>query len=114
MLKLYMDHHVQRAITQGLRARGVDVITAYEDGHDLVPDSVLLDRASALGRVLFSQDDDFLVEARERQQQGMPFGGVVYGHQHRVTIGTCINDLELILKASSLDDVQNHLIYLPF
>jgi len=30
-LKLYMDHHVPRAITLGLRLRQVDVITAYCD-----------------------------------------------------------------------------------
>jgi hypothetical protein len=27
-----MDHHVQRAVTEGLRRRGVDVVTALEDG----------------------------------------------------------------------------------
>lgn len=32
MLALYMHHHVPRAITEGLRLRGIDVITAYEDG----------------------------------------------------------------------------------
>ena len=31
-IALYMDHHVPRAITMGLRLRGVDVLTAYEDG----------------------------------------------------------------------------------
>jgi hypothetical protein len=31
-LALYMDHHVPRAITVGLRLRDVEVITAYEDG----------------------------------------------------------------------------------
>jgi hypothetical protein len=31
---LYMDHQVERAITSGLRLRGVDVLTAYEDGGD--------------------------------------------------------------------------------
>jgi len=29
---LYMDQHVPRAIAAGLRLRGVDVLTAYEDG----------------------------------------------------------------------------------
>jgi len=28
---LYMDEHVPRAITEGLRLRGVDVLTAQED-----------------------------------------------------------------------------------
>jgi len=31
-LKLYMDQHVPRSITSGLRLRGVDVLTAFEDG----------------------------------------------------------------------------------
>jgi len=31
-VKFYMDHHVPRAITDGLRAHGVEVITALEDG----------------------------------------------------------------------------------
>ena len=31
-IRLYMDHHVPRAITQALRTRGVDVMTAFEDG----------------------------------------------------------------------------------
>lgn len=30
MIALYMDHHVPRAITEGLRLRGVDVITAHK------------------------------------------------------------------------------------
>jgi hypothetical protein len=49
---LYMDHHVPRAITLGLRLRGVDVITAYEDGAAALDDPELLTRASALDRVL--------------------------------------------------------------
>ena len=31
-ITFYMDHHVPRAITLGLRLREADVITAYEDG----------------------------------------------------------------------------------
>ncbi len=53
-----MDVHVKRAVTDGLRLRGVDVMTAQEDGAAEFEDSALLDRATELGRVLFSQDDD--------------------------------------------------------
>lgn len=38
-LPLYMDHHVARAITDGLRARGLDVLTAEEDGTKEYEDS---------------------------------------------------------------------------
>ena len=30
-VRLYMDVHVRRAVTAGLRLRGVDVLTAQED-----------------------------------------------------------------------------------
>ena len=112
--KLYMDVHVRRAVTDGLRLRRVDVITAQEDGAAELEDPDLLDRAAALGRVLFSQDDDLLREAKQRQQSGMPFGGLVYGHQLNVTIGQCVDALELIPKASEPDEWINTTVYIPF
>jgi hypothetical protein len=42
---LYMNVHIRRQITEGLRQRGVDVLTAQEDGTTRLPDSELLDRA---------------------------------------------------------------------
>jgi hypothetical protein len=38
MLRLYMDVHVPIAVTYGLRLRGVDVLTAQEDGAAELPD----------------------------------------------------------------------------
>jgi predicted nuclease of predicted toxin-antitoxin system len=76
-LKLYMDVHVPDAITAGIRLRGVDVLTAQEDGTRRLPDPMLLDRATALGRVLFSQDRDLLREAAQRQQRGVSFAGLI-------------------------------------
>lgn len=66
---LYMDEHIHRAITTGLRLRGVDVLTAQDDGRRQVPDHVLLDRATELRHVLFSQDEDLLAEANHRQRE---------------------------------------------
>lgn len=59
-IMLYMDHHVPRAITIGLRLRGVDVITAYEDATGGLADPELLDLAVQLGRVLFTYDSSDL------------------------------------------------------
>ncbi len=59
-LKLYIDHNVHAEITLGLRRRGVDVITCSEDGTDRADDDVILQRASDLGRIVFTQDTDFL------------------------------------------------------
>jgi hypothetical protein len=108
-----MDHHVRRAITAGLRLRGVDVLTAYEDGSDRLPDPLLLDRATTLGRVLFSQDRDLLREAARRQASGERFVGVIFGEQLAMTIGRCIDERELVAKAYEPDDISNRVEYLP-
>lgn len=76
-----MDQHVPRAIAVGLRQRGVAVLTALEDGASETADPELLDRATALGRVLSTQDDDLLVEAAKRQTAGSAFAGIIYAHQ---------------------------------
>ncbi|VAW33061.1 hypothetical protein MNBD_CHLOROFLEXI01-494 [hydrothermal vent metagenome] len=112
-IALYMDVHVHRAITTGLRLRDVDVLTAQEDGHQTAEDDLLLDRATELQRVLFSQDEDLLAEAKHRQVTGIPFAGVIYAHQLRITIGRCVNDLELIAKAVEPEELGNRVEYLP-
>ena len=112
-LALYMDVHVRRAITVALLDRGIDVLTAQADGAAEVADPDLLDRATSLGRVLFSQDEDLLAEATRRQRGGIPFAGVVYSHQLYVTIGRCINDLELIAKVGTAEDLANRVQFLP-
>lgn len=102
---LYMDVHVHRAITAGLRLRDIDVLTAQEDGHQTDDDDRLLDRATELQRVLFTQDEDLLAEAKHRQVEDIPFGGVIYAHQLRITIGRCVQDLELVAKAGEPDEM---------
>jgi len=108
-----MDENVHRAITSGLRLRGVDVLTVQEDGRRRLQDPRVLDRATDLGRVLFSQDDDLLVEARRRQSKGIFFSGLVYAHQLEATIGECVRDLELIAQAASPEEVANQVLFIP-
>lgn len=112
-LSFYMDQHVPRSITVGLRLRGVDVLTAYEDNRSELNDPDLLDRASELNRVLFTQDDDLLVEAARRQEENISFYGVIYAHQLRAPIGICIRDIELIAKAGDIDDIINTVQFIP-
>jgi Domain of unknown function (DUF5615) len=112
-LALYMDHNVPRAITAGLQRRGIDVLSAYEDGAHELEDAALLDRAQALGRVLFSRDDDLLREAARRQREGISFGGVIYAHQREVSIGRCTLDLHLLAEASEPEELRDRVIYLP-
>jgi len=110
---LYLDVHVRRSVTDGLRSRGVDELTAQEDRAGELDDPQLLSRATSLGRVLFTQDDDLLREAAGRQQRGEAFAGVIYAHQLNVTVGQCVDDLELIAQVSEPEEWSNRLTYLP-
>lgn len=108
-----MDHHVPRAVTNGLRLRGVDVLTAHEDGASELTDPELLDRATELDRVLFTQDDDLLVVATQRQRSEQTFSGVIYAHQLRISVGDCVRDLETVAKASEPEDISGQTLFLP-
>ena len=99
---LYLDVHVPRAIAEQLRRRGVDVLTAFEDGAEQLTDEDLLDRASSLGRVLFTQDIRFKALAEDWQRKGRPFRGLVFSHQRGATLGKHISDLELLAQATEL------------
>jgi hypothetical protein len=107
-----MDHNVDRAVTDGLRLRGIDVLTAYEDGSHELEDKKLLDRAVATGRVVFSTDTDLVIEARRRQESGEDFPGVVFARQQMLGIGVQIEQLELLAKACAPEDLAGELVFL--
>lgn len=108
-----MDENIQGAVTRGLARRVVDVVTAQADGYDETPDPLVLDRATGLGRVLFSQDEDLLAEAHRRQAAGIPFAGVVYTHQDRLTVGELVGQLQLVAEAGEPEDFADRVTFLP-
>ena len=111
---LYMDVHVPGPITRQLRRRSVEVLTAQEDGYDAAADEEVLARASALGRVLFTQDVRFRVQAEDLLRYDRQFSGLLFGPQLGGTIGQYVEDLELIAKASEPHEWRNVVQYLPF
>ena len=112
-LRLYLNHNVPRAVAEGLALRDVDVLTAYADGSHESLDPSLLDRATELGRVLVSMDDDLLKEAARRQEAGIDFAGVLYGHQLSCSVGAFVQDLELLAKACEPEELRGRVEYLP-
>jgi len=108
-----MDEHVPRAVTLALRLRSIDALTAQEDGAAQLADGLLLQRATDLGRVLVSQDEDLLREGTRRLREGVHFHGIVYVHQLRVTIGQMVEDLALLAAATSSDEWHGRVEFLP-
>jgi hypothetical protein len=49
-IKLYMDEHVAKSVTEGLRRRGVDVVTVQELGLQAAEDQQHLQRAGSRRR----------------------------------------------------------------
>jgi hypothetical protein len=112
-IRLYTDVHVPFAITGELELRGVNVLTSQTDKTTELDDSHLLARATSVGRVLFTQDDDLLSVASDLQQKGTLFAGLIYAHQLRIGIGQCVADIELIAKATDPEDWVNRVEFLP-
>jgi hypothetical protein len=109
-----MDVHVPYAITEQLRRRGIDVLTAQEDGRGESSDAALLERASALGRIIFTQDVLFRVLAEQWQRDGHDFAGLLFGPQLGGAIGQYVADLELIATASEPKEWHNVIEFLPY
>ncbi len=61
----------------GLRLRGVDVSTTHEAGLQDAEDVAHIAYAVAEGRVIFTQDDDFL----RLHHAGVPHDGIVYSNK---------------------------------
>jgi hypothetical protein len=110
----YMDVHVPWAITDQLRRRGVNVLTAAEDRAARLTDADLLQRAGELGRVVFTQDIRFKSLAESWQSRGRPFAGLLFGHQLRGLIGRYVENLEAIALASEPGEWKNVVQHLPF
>lgn len=91
----------------------IDVITSQQDGTREESDETLFSRASTLGRILFSQDQDLLVLAGRWQTESQAFVGLIFSPQH-VSIGRLISDLELVAHCCTEGEIANNVVFLPF
>ena len=106
-IRFYTDEQVARAVARGLRQRGVDVLTVPEAGMMGASDREHLERARAEGRVLFTQDDDFL----RLHAAGVAHAGIVYIPQH-ASVGEIVRGLMLVFQALNAEDMQGRVEYL--
>ncbi len=113
MIALYADMHVPRPVLDAVRARGVDVLTARDDGRATEADDRLLLRATELGRVMVSQDEDMLTHASDFIRRSTDFAGLICAHQWGITYAQFIDDLELICIAEERGYMKNRIEWLP-
>lgn len=106
-IRYHMDEHVPTAVTRGLRARGVDVVTAEGSGLLAASDEEHLAQAATQGRVIFTQDADFL----RLHTKGRSHAGIFCAHQ-QTPIGDVIRGLMLIYRVLEPRDMHNHVEFL--
>lgn len=102
-----MDEHVAKAVIHGLRQRGVDVLSVPEAEMMGATDEAHLAFAFSRGRVLFTQDTDFLRLA----SLSIAHSGIVYAPQY-TSIGDVIRGLILIHQVLEAEEMTGKIEYL--
>jgi predicted nuclease of predicted toxin-antitoxin system len=106
-VSFYTDEHVSRAVIQGLRHRGIDVLTVPEAGQMGASDEEHLALAQREGRVIFTQDDDFLKLAAA----GLPHAGIVYARQNH-SVREILHGLRLVYEVFSAEEMGGQVEFL--
>lgn len=106
-IRYYTDEQVSKAVIRGLRQRGIDVLSTPEAGNNHANDEDQLKFSTAQQRVLFTQDNDFLMLAAH----GIEHTGIVYASQ-RFTIGSVILGLLDVHREFSAESMVDAVKYL--
>lgn len=107
-IRFHLDEHVHPAVAAGLRRLGADVTTTADAALLGATDPTQAGYAAATGRVLFTQDQDFLAFAAA----GADHPGIVYCRQNSRSIGDIVRGLEMIWEVYEPDEIRNRVEYI--
>jgi predicted nuclease of predicted toxin-antitoxin system len=107
-IRFHLDEHVAHAVADGLRRLGIDVTTTTDAGLLGATDAEHLHFGLIQQRVIFTEDDDFLVLANA----GAGHAGLVYCHQNSSSIGRVIKSLDLIWEIYEPDEMRNRIEFI--
>lgn len=106
-IRYHLDEHVDPAVAEGLRQRGVDVTTTVEAGLTGASDMDQLAFAAAQGRVFVTRDRDFLV----LDSEGVGHAGIAFWHSRRRNVGQLVLDLVLLWRAVTAEEIHGRVEY---
>lgn len=107
-IRFHLDEHCSHAIALGLRRAGIDVTTTSEAGLLHAPDERHIAFARLANRVIFTQDDDFLV----LHARGVPHCGILYCRQGPRAVGWIIDALTLIWEVYEPEELVGKVEYI--
>ena len=107
-LALLCDEHIPFQVVEGLRRRGVDVVTVQEVDLRAARDEVILEMARQQGRVLYTNDTDFL----RHHAAGIHHAGIFYHHALSHSFGEAIRVVALACEVLSANEMRNRVEFL--
>ena len=108
LIRYHLDEHVDPAVAEGLRRRGINVTTTVEAGLTGATDEDQLRFATADARVCVTRDPDFLI----LHSRGIAHGGIAYWHPKRRSVGQIVLDLTLLWRIATAEEMQGRVEYL--
>lgn len=107
-IRFLLDEHVPIAVADGLRVRGIPVVTAQEVGVRRTPDVEILRFAAANGYVVVTEDAHYL----GLQYTHQPHAGIAYCGRRVREPGQIVLALEDLYTKKCAGDMVNWLEYL--
>jgi hypothetical protein len=101
-MTFHLDEHVDPAVARGLARRGIDASTSRGAGLIKASDVEQLAFAHAEGRVIVTNDPDFL----RLHQEGADHSGIAYYVDQRQPVGELIRKLELLHEVIPADEMR--------
>jgi hypothetical protein len=107
-IRFFLDENIPIAVAEQLQRRGIDAVTVRDLGLLGESDRDHMRRASEMGRVFCTHDADII----ELAVAGIEHAGVVFGQQHKHSIGDWVRFLELITAVYEPQEMENRIEYL--
>ena len=107
-LALLCDEHIPYPVIEGLRRSGVDVTTVQQLDLRGALDRVILQTARQQGRVIYTNDTDFL----RLHAAGADHSGIIYHHMRVYSVGEAIRRISLACDVLSAEEMLDRVEYL--
>jgi predicted nuclease of predicted toxin-antitoxin system len=107
-IRFHLDENCHHAVAEGLSRRGIDVTTTPEAGLMSASDEEQIAYGVAQGRVIFTQDRDFL----RLHAAGVPHAGIAYCDKDKRSIGEMIQGLVLIWELLEPDEIRSRVEFI--
>lgn len=109
----YADENFPTPVIHAVRKQGVDITTVIEDNRGGRPDDEILSRATELNRVVLTHDHDFFEIVHRWLDQALPYSGVCFTHQQKLSYRELIEELVFVSQVGEPDDFRNRLVIIP-